>query len=185
MSERGRIFREWLVERFHREHGASTILGVLLQLGEMQKQLRCERSSRRCCIVRHFPRTRDQLLGVPRRIEEGSRCIVPKPFNSCVSDLSRETHPFLVEGQLVNREESECDGGMILEKAIDARHAFLMRAHHSSTLHHLPREELGIPDCELPEIISCKSARGSRDAAQHQAVPRRKNLLVSTRPHPF
>src|SRR3954471_2783028 len=185
MSECRRMLCEWLVERLHREYSASTIVCVLLQLRQMKKQLGRERRSRRRRIVGHFARTRNQLLGVPRRIEEGPLGFVPEPFDRRVRDLPSETHPLLVESQLVHCEESQRDGGVVLEKAIDARHALLVRSHHSSIPHHLAREELRVPDRKLPKIISGKSARSGRDPPQHEAVPRRKNLFVSAWPHSF
>src|SRR5689334_1839500 len=71
---------------------------------------------------------------------------------------------------------------MILEKSGNPRHAFLVGAHYTAAAHHLPGEELGVPQCELAEIIPIEYARRGSRSAQHEAVPGCEDLIVAPGP---
>src|SRR5687768_18549863 len=118
----------------------------------MEQQLDGERRSRGGRVVGDVAWTGDELLRVFRGIEEGASLLIPEPLDHRIGDLPRTVDPALVERQLVNRDESKRDRGVILEEAADSSDTVLVRAHHSSVAHRFRREELGVANGKVSEL---------------------------------
>src|SRR5215210_6815215 len=151
----------------------------------MKQKLDGEGRSRRSRVVGDLARPSNEALCVAGCIEKAPRLLIPEPFDHRIADLSRAINPLFVEGDLVHREKSKRDGGVVLEKSADPGDAFLVRAHDTPVPYHFPGQEFGVPDCEVPEVETPKNSGGGCDATQHQAVPRSEDLLIASGPDAF
>src|SRR5947207_15713045 len=109
MSERGWETQQRLGQRLQNKNSASPILAVVEQLGQLQQQVRRQRSSRRSGVVSDIARTGDQLFGIARGIEEAADFVAPEPFVDGVGELFRARHPQFVESELVDPQKSAGD----------------------------------------------------------------------------
>src|SRR2546423_6194582 len=117
MPERRRESEHRIGQTLQREHRSAPIIRLVQQLSEVEQQVDRQRCTGWSRVISHVARSGNQLLSVASGIEECANLIIPEPLEHLVGYLSRETYPFLVEGELVHREKAERNGGVVLQEA--------------------------------------------------------------------
>src|SRR2546423_4191728 len=117
MPKRGRESEHRIRQALQREHRSAPIVRLVQQFSEVEQQVDRQRCTGWSRVISHVARSGNQLLSITSGIEECANLIIPEPIDHLVGYPPRETYPFLVEGELVHREEAERDGGVVLEEA--------------------------------------------------------------------
>src|SRR5687768_11548705 len=168
------------------EHPRRATLHVRItkELSQAQQELDREKRPGGGRVVGHLTRSGDQTLVVVRRVEEDVGAVVPERCDDRVSQRAGPREPGRIERELVEREESECDGRVVFEKPGDVRPAVLPRSRYLVLQYHLSREEFAGAKRGRAPVCATEHARAVGEGAKHEPIPRRKHLLVAPWPHP-